>query len=155
MSSIAWSHYLCSRRMLKSSLANTDSNPLMQSGRVKDVFCASEAWRAPSVSFWEVVEVACMSSIVNSERIPFPKSLSPCLYSTLQVQMGASSSSESSAYSRGSLDQQTLRALVSIFFYDTCFFYITQHPLHWGGHQFICTSPVCQLTSRLWSLSQV
>ena len=82
--------------MSKSSLANTDLNPLMQLGRVKGVLYASEVQWAPSASFWEVMEVACMSSVVDSERILVTKSLSPCLYSTSQVQTGASSSSESS-----------------------------------------------------------
>ena len=68
---------------------------------------------------------------------------------------GVSSSSESSAYSGGGPDQQTLMALTSVFLRNACSFRIAQHPSHRGGHLFICTSPVCQLTSGLWSLSQV
>ena len=83
------------------------------------------------------------------------KSQSPGLYSAFRVRTGALSSSKSSAYSGEDPDQQTLRALVSILFCDACSFHITQHPSHRGGHQFIYTSLVCQLTSRLWSLSQV
>ena len=83
------------------------------------------------------------------------KSLSPCLYSTLYIQRGVTSSSESSAYSRGGPDQQMLMALASIFLREARSFCITQHPSHRGGHRFICTFLVCQLTSRLWSLSQV
>ena len=104
MSLIAWSHYLCSRRMSKYSLANTDSNPLTQSSGVKGVLCASEVRWAPSVSFWEVVEVADTSSIVDSKRILVTKNLFSCLYSTSQVRIGASSSSESSAYYGGGPD---------------------------------------------------
>ena len=155
MSSMAWSHCLCSGRMLKSSLANTDSNPLMQSGRTKGSFYTFVDWWAPSASFWEVVEAACRSSTVDSRRILVMKSRSLGSYSASWVWIGASSSSESSAYSREGPDQQMLRALVSILFCDACSFHITQYPLHRGGHQFICTSPVCQLTSGLWSLSQV
>jgi len=69
MSSIAWSYYLCSRRMLKSFFANTDLNPLVQSGRVRSPFHVSEARWAPSASFWEIVEVARRSSAVGSKRI--------------------------------------------------------------------------------------
>ena len=83
------------------------------------------------------------------------KSRSPGSYSASQVQTGALSSSESFTYSGEGPDRQTLMALVSILFCDACFFCITRHPLHQGGHRFICTSLVCQLTSRLWSLSQV
>ena len=83
------------------------------------------------------------------------KSRSPGLYSASRVQMVALSSSESSIYSGENLDQQTLRALVSILFCDACSFHITWHPSHRGGHWFVCTSLVCQLTSGLWSLSQV
>ena len=155
MSSIVWSHCLCSGRMLKSSLVNIDSNPLMQLDRVKGVLHASEVRRASAVSFWEVMEVAHISFVVDSERILVMKSLSSCSYSTLQVRTRALSSSKSSAYSGGGPDQQMLRALVSILFHDACFFYITRHLSHRGGHWFICTFPVCQLTSGLWSLSQV
>ena len=155
MSSIAWSHCLRSGRMSKSSFANTDSNPLAQSGRVRSSFHVSEAQRAPSASFWEIVEVARRSSATGSERILVTKSLSPCSYSTPQIQRGVSSSSESSAYSGGGLDRQTLTALTSVFLCDACSFRIAWHPSHQGGHLFICTSLVCQLTSGLWSLSQV
>ena len=152
---MAWSHCLCSGRTSKSSLANTDSNPLIQSGGIKGSFCASADQQAPSASFWEVVEAAHRSSAVESRRILVMKSWSPGSYSASRVRMGASSSSESSAYSGEGLDWQMLRALVSILFCDACSFRITRHPLHRGGHQFICTSLVCQLTSGLWSLSQV
>jgi len=155
MSSIAWSHCLCSGRTSKSSLANTDSNPLTQSGGMKGSFRASVDQQAPSASFWEVVEVARRSSLVESGRILVMKSRSPGLYSASRVRTGASSSSASSACSGQGLDQQLLRALVSILFRDACSFCITWHPSHRGGHRFICTSPVCQLTSGLWSLSQV
>ena len=83
------------------------------------------------------------------------KSQSPGLYSASRVRTEASSSSESSAYSGEGLDQQTLRALVSILFRNACSFRITWHPSHQGGHRFIYTSLVCQLTSGLWFLSQV
>ena len=155
MSLIAWSHCLCSGRMLKSSFANTDSNPLAQSGKVRSPFCVSEARRAPSTSFWEIVEVARRSSATGSERFLVMKSLSSCSYSIPHIQRGVSSSSESSVYSRGGPDQQTLTALTSVFLRDACSFCIARHPSHRGGHLFICTSPVCQLTSGLWSLSQV
>ena len=154
MSSIVWSHCLCSRRMLKSSFANTNSNPLAQLGRVRSPFCVSEAQRAPSASFWKIVEVARRSAAVGSRRSLIMKSLSPASYSTSQLR-GFSSPSESSAYSGEGPDQQTLTALAFIFFCDTCSFCTTRHPSHQGGHRFICTSPVCQLTSGLWSLSQV
>ena len=149
MSSMAWSHCLCSGRMSKSSLANMDSNPLTQSGQMKGSFYASTDRRAPSASFWEVIEAVRRSSIVKSGRILVMKSWSPGSYSASRVQTEASFSSESSAYSREGLDQQTLRALVSILFRDACSFRITQHPSHREGHWFICTSPVCQLTSGL------
>ena len=139
----------------KSFLANMDSNPLTQSGRIKGSFCASTDWQAPSASFWEVIEAACRSSAVEFKRILAMKSQSPGSYSASRVQTGASSSSESSAYSEEGPDQQILRALVFILFRNACSFCITQNPLHRGGHQFICTSLVCQLTSRLWFLSQV
>ena len=83
------------------------------------------------------------------------KSLSPCSYSTSHIQRGVSSSSESSAYSGGGPDRQTLTALASTFLRDARSFRIARHPSHRGGHLFICTSLVCQLTSGLWSLSQV
>ena len=155
MSSIAWSYCLCSGRMLKSSFANTDSNPLAQSGRVRSPFCVSEARRASSTSFWEIVEVAQRSSAIGSKRILVMKSLSPCSYSTPHIWRGVLSFSESSAYSGGGPDRQTLMALTSIFLRDTCSFRIARHPSHRGRHLFICTSPVCQSTSRLWSLSEV
>ena len=155
MSSMAWSYCLCSGRMSKFSLANTDSNSLAQSGGMKGSFRASVDRRASSASFWEVIEAARRSSLVESRRILVMKSWSPSSYSASRVRTEASSSSKSSAYSRQGLDRQTLRALVSILFRDTCSFRITQYPSHRGGHQFICTSPVCQLTSGLWSLSQV
>jgi len=135
--------------MSKSSLVNTDSNPLMQSGRMKGSFHASVDRRAPSASFWEVVEVARRSSAVGSGRIWVMKSWSPCSYSASQVLTGVSSSSESFACSGRGLDWQTLRALVFILFCDACSFRITQHPSHQGGHRFIYTSLVCQLTFRL------
>ena len=155
MNLIAWSHCLCSRRTLKSSLENTDLNPLTQLGGTKGTFRASVDQWAPSASFWEVVEVAHRSSVVESRRILVMKSRSPGSYSALRVRTGASSSSESSAYSGEGPDRQTLRALVSILFHDACSFRIARHPLPREGHWFICTSPVCQLTSGLWSLSQV
>ena len=126
----AWSHCLSSRRMLKSSFANTDSNPLAQSGRVKSPFWVFEARRAPSASFWEIVEVARSSSVAGLDRILITKSLSPCSYSTLHVWKRVSSSSESSAYSGEGLDWQMLTALASIFFCDACSFCIMQHPSH-------------------------
>ena len=155
MSSMAWSHYLCSERMSKSFLANTDLNPLTQSGGVKGSLYASMDRQAPSASFWEVVEVARSSSAVGFGRTRVMNSRSPCSYSISPVRTGVSSSSESSACSGRGPDQQTLRALVSIHFRNACSFRITWHPSQRGGHWFICTSPVCQLTSRLWSLSQV
>ena len=155
MSSIVWSHCLCSGRMSKSFFANTDLNPLAQSGRVRSPFHVSEARRAPSASFWEIVEVARRSSATDSERILVMKSLFPCSYSTPHIRRGILSSSESSAYSGGGPDRQTLTALTSIFLRNACSFRIAWHPSHQGGHLFICTSPVCQLTSGLWSLSQV
>jgi len=54
--------------MSKSFLANMDSNPLVQSGGVKGSFCVSEDQWAPSASFWEIVEVAHRSSVVDSVR---------------------------------------------------------------------------------------
>ena len=155
MSSIAWSHCLCSGRTLKSFLANTNSNPLMQSGGMKGSFHASADRRAPSASFWKVIKAAHRSSAVESGRILVMKSQSPGSYLASRVRTGASFSFESSTYSGEDLDQQTLRALVSILFHDACFFHITWHSLYRGGHWFICTSLVCQLTSGLWSLSQV
>ena len=130
MSSMVWSHCLCSGRMSKSSLANTDSNSLTQSGRMKGSFHAFVDQWAPSTSFWEIVKVAHRSSAVDSGRILVMKSWSPGLYSASRVQTGALSSSKSSAYSGRDPDWQTLRALVSILFRDTCSFYITQHSLH-------------------------
>ena len=118
MSSIAWSHCLCSGRILKSSFANTNSNPLTQLGRVRSPFHVSEARWASSTSFWEIVEVAQRSSAAGSRRILVIKSLSPCSYSTLHIWRGVSSFSESSAYSRGGPDQQMLTALASIFLRD-------------------------------------
>jgi len=155
MSSIAWSYCLCSGRMSKSSFANTDLNPLAQSGKVRSPFRVFEAQRAPSASFWEIIEMARRSSAVGSERILVMKSLSPRSYSTLPIWRGVLSSSESSAYSRGGPDQQTLIALTSIFLYNACSFCIVWHPSYQGGHLFICTSLVCQSTSGLCSLSQV
>jgi len=69
--------------MSKSFLANTDSNSLMQLGGMKGSFRASADQQAPSASFWEVVEVACRSSAVDSGRILVIKSWSPgsCLAS--------------------------------------------------------------------------
>jgi len=43
-----------------------DLNPLAQLDRVKGSCCVSEAQQAPFVSFWEIVEVAHRSSVVNS-----------------------------------------------------------------------------------------
>ena len=64
--------------MLKFSFANTDSNPLAQSGKVKSPFRVSEAQQAPSASFWEIVEVVCRSAAVNSGSNLVIKSLSSC-----------------------------------------------------------------------------
>ena len=133
MSLIAWSHCLWSRRMSKSSFANTDSNPFTQSGRGRSPFRVSEARRAPSASFWKIVKVAQRFSMVGSERILVMKSLSPGSYSTLHIQRGISSSSESSTCSREGPDRQMLMALASTFFHDACSFRITQHPSHRGG----------------------
>ena len=155
MSLIAWFYCLCSRRMSKSSFVNTNSNPLAQLGRVRSPFCVSEARWASSASFWEIIEVVWRSSAVGSKRILVMKSLSPVLYSTLQIWRRVSSLSESSAYSREGPDQQMLMALASIFFCDACSFHIMRHPSHREGYWFIWTSLVCQLTSGLWSLSQV
>jgi len=58
------------------------------------------------------------------------KSWSPGSYLASRVRTGASSSSEPSAYSGEGPDWQTLRALVSILFCDTCSFHITWHPSH-------------------------
>ena len=80
MSLIAWFHYLCSGRMSKSFLANTDSNSLTQLGGMKGSFHASADQQAPSASFWEVVEAACRSSAVNSGKILVIKSRSPGSY---------------------------------------------------------------------------
>ena len=141
--------------MLKSSFANTDSNPFAQLGRGRSPFRVSEAQQAPSASFWEIVEVAQRFSMAGSKRILVMKSLSPGSYSTSYIQREVSSSSKSSIYSGEGPDRQMLMALASTFFCDACSFRITQHSSHQEGHQFICTSPVCQLTSRLWFLSQV
>ena len=100
MSLIAWSHCLWSGRMSKSSFANTNSNPFAQLGRGRSSFRVSEARRAPSASFWEIVKVAQRFSTAGSERILVMKSLSPGSYSTLHIQRGISSSSESSTCSR-------------------------------------------------------
>jgi len=160
MSSIAWSHCLCSRRMSKSSLANTDSNPLTQLGRMKGSLHASADRRAPFASFWEIVEVARSSSAVGSGRIRVINSRSPCSYSILPVRTGVSSSSESSACSGRGPDRQTLRVLVFIRFCDACSFRIMRHPSH-RGHQFICTckgtlreAPVSSQCSRVRVLSR-
>ena len=155
MSSIAWSYCLCSRRMSKSFFVNTDSNPLVQSDRVRSPFCVSEARQASSTSFWEIVEVAQRSSAVGSGRSLVMKSLSSVSYSTSQIWKEVSSPSEFSAYSGKGPDWQILTALASIFFHDACSFCTTWHPSYREEHWFICTSPVCQLTSGLWSLSQV
>jgi len=97
---------------------------------MKGFFHASVDQWALSASFWEVIEAARRSSAVESRRILVMKSQSPGSYSASLVQMGASSSSKSSAYSGEGLDQQILRALVSILFCDACSFHITQHSLY-------------------------
>jgi len=116
--------------MSKSSFANTDSNSLVQSGKVKSFFYVSEAQRAPSASFWEIVEVVCRSAVADSRSNLIMKSLSPYSYLTSHVWQGVSSSSESSTYSGGGPDQQMLMALASTFFHNACSFWITWHPLH-------------------------
>ena len=105
----------------------------VQSGEVKSSLCAFEDRQAPSASFWEIVEVVCRSSVVDSGRILITKNLSPCSHLTLYVQEGVLSSSKSSAYSGGGLDWQILVALVSLFFHNTCSFCIMWHFLYWGG----------------------
>jgi len=147
MSSIAWSHCLCSGRMSKSSLANMDLNPLTQSGGIKGSLCVSMDRQAPSASFWKIIEAARRSSAVGSGRIQVMNSGSPCLYLASRVQMGVSSSSESSMCSGRGLDWQTLRTLVSILFRDTCSFRITQHPSHRGEYQFISSSVLLWFTN--------
>ena len=94
------------------------------------------------------------SSAVGSGRTRTMNSRSPCSYSISLVRTGVSSSAESSACSGRGPDWQTLRALVSLRFRDACSFRITRHPSHRGGHRFICTSPVCQLTSGLKQIAQ-
>ena len=141
--------------MSKSSFANTDSNPLAQSDRVNSPFHVSEARWAPSASFWEIIEVVHRSAAIHSRSNLITKSQSSCSYSTSPVWRGFLSSSESSAYSGEGPARQILTVLASVFLYDTCSLRIARHPSHLGGQQFICTSPVCQSTSGLWSLSQV
>ena len=116
--------------MSKSSFANTDLNPLVQSGKMKSSFRVSKARQAPSTSFWEIVEMVHKSTAVDSGSNLVTKSLFPCLYSTSHIWQGVSSSSQSSAYSRGGPDQQMLMALASTFLHNTCFFWIMWHPLH-------------------------
>ena len=70
---------LCSRRILKSSFVNMDSNPLAQLGKVKSTFCISKARWAPSASFWEIVEAARRFTTVDSGSNLITKSLFPCL----------------------------------------------------------------------------
>ena len=96
-----------------------------------------------------IVEVAQRFSMVGSKRILVIKSLSPGSYSTSHIWRGVLSSSESSACSREGPDQQMLTALASTFFHNARSFRITRYSSHRGGHQFICTSSVCQSTSRL------
>jgi len=152
-SPIVWFQQWCSRRMLKSSLVNTASNPWVQLDSGLWVAWTSTLQWAPSTRYWEVVAVAWSFSTRGSSSNYIKNNLSPSSQPCLLVLVRDSSSLVSFASMGNSPFWQVFTTWTSCLFCIAYFFCIVQHPSHQSRQWVISTSPLCQSTSGLWSLS--
>ena len=153
-SPIVWSQWWCSGRMSKSSLVNTALNPWMQLDSGLWVAWTSALQQAPSARYWEVVAVAWSFSTGGFSSNCIINNLSPSSQPCPLVLVRNSSLLASFASMGNSPFWQVFTVWTSCLFCIACSFCIVQHPSHQGRQRVISTSPLCQSTSGLWSLSQ-